>query len=79
MLATLCVDGNLQPSEVLDVLDWDDALALSKLVATRRAEAEERQIKTASMIGEAQVKQSAYIMKAIEVMGRNIARALGAR
>lgn len=69
----------MQPSEVLDVLDWDDALALAKVVSKRRAEEEGRHAQVLSMIGEAQMKQMGQVMKAIEIMGKNIGKGLGMR
>lgn len=41
-MTTLCVEGNVPPSDFLDVLDYEDAVHLANLVQQRHTEREQR-------------------------------------
>lgn len=71
-MCTLCVEGNVPPSEVLYVLEWDDSVRLADLAAKRVSEAEERHADLHAALTEGMIKQMGQVVKAVTNLGKAI-------
>lgn len=78
MVVTLA-DAGIQPSEVIGEdasMDWDEAVNLAAMVDTRRGEQEKRIADMHAKFTEVAVQQTAEVMKAVEISGKNIVSSL---